>query len=108
MKTKRIAIDGIMAALYVVLGFISLDLGMVKISVEELPVMLAGLMLGPVDGMIVGGLGTLICQLIRYGVSATTILWMLPYIACGLVCGLCAKKSNYYNTGKQKDNGCYL
>lgn len=101
MKTKRIAIDGIMAALYVVLGFISLDFGMVKISVEELPVILAGLMMGPVDGMIVGGLGTFICQIIRYGISATTALWMLPYIACGLVCGLCAMKSNYYNTGKQ-------
>ena len=26
---------------------------------------------------------------------------MLPYIACGLICGLFAKKNNYYNTGKQ-------
>ena len=101
MKTKRIAIDGIMAALYVVLGYLSVDLGMVKISIEELPVILAGLMMGPADGMIVGGLGTFICQVIRYGFSATTVLWMLPYIACGLICGLFAKKNNYYNTNRQ-------
>lgn len=101
MKTKRIATDGIMAALYVVLGFLSIDLGMMKISVEELPVMLAGLMMGPVDGMIVGGLGTFICQIIRYGLSATTVLWMLPYIVCGLICGLFAEKYNYYNTSRQ-------
>lgn len=101
MKTKRIAIDGILSALYVVLGYIAIDMGMAKISIEELPVILAGLLLGPIDGMIVGGLGTFICQIIKYGFSATTLLWMLPYIACGLVCGLFAKKYNYYNTSKQ-------
>ena len=37
MKAKRIAIDGIMAALYVVLGYLSIDLGMMKISFEEFP-----------------------------------------------------------------------
>lgn len=101
MKTKRIAIDGILSALYIALGCIAIDLGMAKISIEELPVIIAGLVLGPIDGMIVGGLGTFICQVIRYGFSATTVLWMLPYIVCGLICGLFAKKNNYYNTGKQ-------
>lgn len=101
MKTKRIAIDGIMAALYVVLGYLSLDLGMMKISIEDLPVILAGLMMGPIDGMIVGGLGTFICQIIRYGFSVTTALWMLPYIVCGLICGLFAEKNNFYNSNRQ-------
>lgn len=101
MKTKRIAIDGIMAALYVILGYISIDMGMMKISFEDLPVILAGLMMGPIDGMIVGGLGTFIFQMLRYGFSATTLLWMLPYIVCGLICGLFAKQNNYYNTNRQ-------
>ena len=101
MKAKRIAIDGIMAALYVVLGYLSIDLGMMKISFEEFPVILVGLVMGPVDGMIVGGLGTFIFQIIRYGFSATTVLWMLPYIICGLVCGLFAVKYHYYNTNRQ-------
>ena len=65
MKTKRIAIDGILSALYIALGCIAIDLGMAKISIEELPVIVAGLVLGPIDGMIVGGLGTFICQVVR-------------------------------------------
>ena len=101
MKTKRIAIDGIMAALYVILGYISIDMGMLKISFEEFPVILSGLVLGPVDGVIVGGIGTFLFQILRYGFSATTLMWMLPYIVCGLVCGLYASKYGFYNSGRQ-------
>ena len=34
-----------------------------------------------------GGIGTLLYQLLRYGVTATTPLWILPYILCGLLVG---------------------
>ena len=57
--------------------------------------MLAALMFGPVDGMLVGGIGTLIYQLLRYGITATTPLWILPYVACGLVVGIWAKKRHF-------------
>lgn len=93
--TQRITRDAMLAAVCAVLGFIALDLGNLKVTFESLPVLLAGFMFGPVDGMLVGGVGTLVYQLLRYGVSATTFLWILPYVLCGLFVGLAAmKKAN--------------
>ena len=85
--TRQMALDAVLAAICMVLGYYGPDLGNLKITFEGLPVILAGLLLGPVDGAVVGGIGTLLYQLLRYGVSATTMLWILPYVLCGLVVG---------------------
>jgi hypothetical protein len=39
-----------------VLGYISLDLGCIKITFESLPVLVAAMLFGSADGMLVGGL----------------------------------------------------
>ena len=101
MKTKQLTINAMLAAMCAVLGYVSLDMGNIKITFESVPVLLAAVLFGPVDGMLVGGVGTLIYQLIRYGVSATTPLWILPYILCGLVAGLWAKKG-HFNLGRRQ------
>lgn len=88
-KVRQLSMNAIMAAMCAVLGYLSLDLGNLKVTFESLPILVSALLFGPADGMIVGGIGTLIYQLLRYGVSITTPLWMLPYIVCGsgwLVC----------------------
>ena len=95
MKTKQLTINAMLAAMCAVLGYVSLDMGNIKLTFESVPVLLAALLFGPVDGMLVGGVGTLIYQLVRYGVSATTALWILPYILCGLTAGLWAKKLRF-------------
>ena len=76
-----------LSAVCAVLGYVALDLGNIKITFESLPVLLAGFMFGPADGMLVGGIGTFIYQILRYGFSATTFLWILPYVICGLIVG---------------------
>lgn len=101
MKTIRLTTNAMMAAMCAVLGYVALDLGNLKITFESLPVLLAALMFGPVDGMLVGGIGTLIYQLLRYGVSATTLLWILPYIVCGLFAGYVARAAKFNNTRRQ-------
>ncbi len=101
MKTKRIAIDGMLAAMVAVLGYIAIETNMFKVTFESFPVLLAAFMFGPVDGLAVGGIGTLIYQLLKYGVSATTALWILPYCVVGLLLGFYAKKHNYRNTKKE-------
>lgn len=101
MKTKRIAIDGMLAAMVAVLGYIAITTNLFKVTFESFPVLLAAFMFGPVDGLAVGGIGTLIYQLLKWGVTATTPLWILPYCAAGLLLGLYAKKHNYKNTKKQ-------
>lgn len=101
MKTKRLAIDGMLAAMCAVLGYIAIDATAFKVTFETVPIMLGALLFGPLDGLAIGGVGTLIYQLLKYGVSATTVLWILPYVLMGLFLGLYAKKHNYKNTNKQ-------
>jgi ECF transporter S component (folate family) len=101
MKTKQLAVDGMMAAMCAVLGYLALDLWSVKVTFESLPILLSALLFGPVDGMLVGGVGTLIYQLLRYGVSATTLLWVLPYMVCGLMVGAWAKRRDFQLSRRQ-------
>lgn len=95
MKTKQLAMNAMLAAMCAALGYLALDTNVVKASFESLPVLVSALLFGPVNGMLVGGIGSLVYQLLRYGVSATTVLWMLPCIASGLIVGLGARMGKY-------------
>lgn len=95
MKTKQLTSNAMLAAMCAALGYVAIDLGNIKITFEGVPVLLAALMFGPIDGMLVGGIGTLIYQLLRYGVTATTPLWILPYVASGLLVGVWAAKRHF-------------
>ncbi|MBR1781423.1 MAG: folate family ECF transporter S component [Oscillospiraceae bacterium] len=93
--TRQIVIDAMLSAMCAVLGYFSLDLVNVKITFESVPVLIGALLFGPIDGMTIGGIGTLIYQLLRYGVTVTTPLWILPYVLSGLIVGLYAKRKHY-------------
>ena len=85
----RITYDGLLAALCAVLGSVAaIDIGIAKLTFENVPVVIAGLMFGPVDGMLVGFVGIFLSQLLRYGLDASTMLWVAPYVLSGLVVGL--------------------
>ena len=75
--------------------------GNLKITVEALPVFLGALLLGPVDGLAIGGVGTLLYQLLRFGVSATTALWIAPYVLLGLCVGAVSARHGYDCTPRQ-------
>lgn len=101
-RTQQLAMDAILAAMIVVLGFTSIRIGnIMKVSLEDFPVIIAALMFGPADGMIVAGIGIFLYQLLSYGITATTILWILPFVVVGGLAGLYAKRSNYNNDRKQ-------
>ena len=100
-KIKTLSMNAMMAAMCAVLGYLSLDLGNLKVTFESLPILVSALLFGPLDGMVVGGIGTLIYQLLRYGLSITTPLWMLPYVVCGLLVGWYAKKYSFTLSGRQ-------
>lgn len=101
MNAKRMTVISMLAAMCAVLGAISIDLGNLKITLESIPVILGAALFGPIDGALVGFVGTFVYQVIRYGFSVTTLLWMLPYCICGLIVGLYAKKRNYNLSVKQ-------
>ena len=101
-RTQQLVIDALLAAMCVVLGFMSIRIGnIMKITLEDFPVIFAALLFGPVDGMVVAGIGIFLYQLLSYGITATTILWILPFVVIGAVAGLYAKKYNYNNSKKQ-------
>ena len=102
MNTRRFAVNALLAAMCAVLGAVSLDMGNLKITFECLPVLLGALLFGPVDGLAIGGVGVTLYQLLRYGVSVTTLLWILPYLACGLLAGWYAQKHGFVLSARQR------
>lgn len=95
MKTKRMATDSILAAICTVLALLAIDTGTMKITFESLPVLLGAILFGPFDGAIIGALGTFLYQILKFGITATTVLWILPYVACGLIVGYYSKMHKF-------------
>ena len=86
MSTRKMVTIAMLTAVYVVLNFAgTVRLGWINISVASLPVIVGAMLYGPVGGLLVGLLGAFMGQLLTYGVTATTILWILPQAARGLV-----------------------
>ena len=95
------AADSMLAAMCAVLGAVALDVGNLKITLESVPIIVGALLFGSLDGAAIGFVGTLVYQLLRYGVSVTTLLWVLPYVVCGLIVGLYAQKRGFSLSTKQ-------
>lgn len=95
MKTKQLAACSMLAAMCAVLGYVAVETNAFKLTFESLPVFVAALMFGPAEGILVGGVGTFIYQLLRYGLSVTTALWILPYVIAGGLMGLYASKKGF-------------
>ena len=89
--TKRMALNAVMMALYIALSTLAIPLGGLKLTVEHLPVIITAVLFGPLDALLVGAMGELINQMLTFGFTPTTILWMTPAMFRGLSMGLCAK-----------------
>lgn len=84
-----------LAAMCAVLGAVSIEMGNMRLTLESVPIMIGALLFGPADGAIIGFVGSFLYQVIRYGFSATTLLWILPYVVSGLIAGCCAKRCGF-------------
>lgn len=100
-KTRRIALCAMLAAMFECLSLISINLGSMKITLDFLPIIIAAMLFGPVEGAIVGLAGSFLNQLLSYGLTPTTILWILPAGVRGLLVGLYAKKHSFSLTRGQ-------
>lgn len=87
---RRIAIDAVLIAMYFGLSLLSVEIGGIKLTFASLPTLICAMLFGPVDGFLVGFLGAFMEQMIRYGFTATTLLWVLPPAIRGLFVGVCA------------------
>ena len=87
-----------LTALYVVLSVMTpVKVANFKFTFEAFPILVAGLLFGPIDGLYVGGIGSCIYQLFfsGYGITATTPLWILPHALSGLLVGFYAKRKGF-------------
>lgn len=82
-----------MAALCFVLDYFATGISLVlfgnsiKISVSGLPIIITAIVAGPYFAAATGFAGAFLNQMIHYGFSATTVLWVLPAAARGLTVG---------------------
>lgn len=92
IKTKSMAIIGVMAALYFILAsYVSLKLGNLRITFASVTTILTATLLGPIEGMTVAAIGESLNQTLSYGFTPTTILWILPPMFRAGIVGLFAK-----------------
>ncbi len=101
MDARRITMNAIMIALYIVLSFFAVDINLLKISFSAFPIILSAILFGPVDGILVGALGSFVEQMIKYGLGPTTLLWMIAPILRGAIVGIYASRRHYQLTTRQ-------
>ena len=89
-KSRRIAFDGMLAAVYFALSLLVVDTGSLKFTFTSLAIVAAALLFGTWDACAVAFVGELLYQVIKFGVTATTPIWMLPPVLHALLLGLCA------------------
>ena len=92
-NVRMLCLAGVMAALYVGLDFLAVSVsapfgGTLKISLSGLPVIIVAIFGGPLWGAAAGFVGAFIGQMLTYGFSATTLLWVLPAVVRGVSMGL--------------------
>ena len=91
IRVRQLCRIGVMAALYVPLAlYVAVRIGNVQISFGSLPVVIAALLWGPGESFMVAVIGELFKQLLSYGLTATTVLYLIPPALRGVVIGLAA------------------
>ena len=88
---KRLVLNAAMVALYFALSTLAISIGGFKLTFEHLPIIICAAFFGPLDALLVGALGEFINQMLTFGFTPTTILWMTPAMFRGLSMGLAAK-----------------
>ena len=100
---KRLSFDAVFIALYYVLSvYCSINIGLdFRITLDGFPIILCALFIGLPDAVTVAAVGSFLCQVITYGLSPTTPLWMLPAISRAVFVGVVAivKKNKFGKIG---------
>ena len=99
----------LLVAVYVLLSItLAIKTPYLEFTFKSLPVMAGALLFGPVVGGLVALIGEFLSQLLAWGLTPTTILWVLPPVANGLVVGAVAAR--LWKTGQPLENrpvACY-
>lgn len=86
----RLCRTAMLAALYVLLNLVSIKAGNLRITFASLPVVVSALLFGPADAALTALGGEFLNQMLSYGFTPTTALWMIPPAVRGVVIGAAA------------------
>lgn len=86
---RRIALDAVLIALYVILGFWKIPIGnLLRVNLASFAVVVCAVTFSPLDGLVVGFMGEFLSQVLGpYGLTPTTLLWAAPEAVRGLMLG---------------------
>lgn len=93
-KLFKLVIISCSIAISFVLGYFEFEPFGLKITLDALPIIIVALLFNPVDALYSGIISELLVQVIKYGFSPTTPLWILPLGIRGLIVGLFNYKNN--------------
>ena len=94
-QARKIATAGMLSAMCAVLGYISVDFANLRFTFVSFPIYIGAFLLGAPSGFLIGFVGNFIYQLLKYGLTATTALWIIPYALAGLAAGSYARLKHY-------------
>lgn len=109
-NTKRMCLIAVLAALSFLLNMLELKLpGNLKITFDSIPIVVAAMLFGPVDAVLAALMGEFFTQLLSpYGLTATTVLWLIPPALRGAVIGLAARACQRTGTPLERRTAlCY-
>ncbi|WP_295752274.1 folate family ECF transporter S component [uncultured Oscillibacter sp.] len=87
-RVRRLCCAAMLAAMYLPLSlYAAVQVGNVRISFGSLPVVVAALLFGPLDAVVVAMVGEFFKQILTFGVTYTTALYLIPPALRGLVVG---------------------
>lgn len=90
-NVRRMCYTALLAAMYVPLSlYVAVQVGNVRISFGSLPVVVGALLFGPLDAAAAALVGEFFKQLLTYGVTYTTVLYLIPPAVRGVVIGAAA------------------
>jgi len=90
IKTKTLCRIAAFAALYFLLTMVSVRAGNLHVTFSSLPIVVSALLFGPLETAAAALLGEFLNQMLSYGFTLTTPLWLIPPAIRGLLIGAAA------------------
>lgn len=109
LNLKKMILIALYTAMMTVLSLYgTFSLYGVKITIQNLPLMLAAITLGAIPGALVGFIGMLLNQMLTYGFTATTLFWVLPQTIIGMFVGFIFEKKLIKQEASLKFFACII
>ena len=104
LNAKVICRVALLAAMYFLLNMLEIRTpGNLHITFDWLPVVVSALAFGPMEAVLVAIFGELLNQIISpYGITATTLLWVIPPMIQAAIIGVVALRAQA--AGKRMEN----